>query len=80
MEHLYLDGLEQNTPSNLLALLFRFSQVWMMKQKYSILTDMDIEEVGQLSSLISYTRLLRDVSQLPVHNDPVMIYSRRQNQ
>jgi len=52
----------------------------MMKQKYSILTDMDIEEVGQLSSLISYTRLLRDVSQLPVHNDPVMIYSRRQNQ
>jgi len=50
----------------------------MMKQKYS--TDMDIEEVGQLSSLISYTRLLRDVSQCPVHNDPVMIYSRRQNQ
>lgn len=38
------------------SLLFKFSQVWMPKQKYSILTDMDIEEVGHLPSFVSCMR------------------------
>lgn len=55
----FSNGLEQSTPHNLLvfgSLLFKFLQVWMLKQKYSILTDMDIEEVGHLPSFISCMR------------------------
>jgi hypothetical protein len=52
----------------------------MLKLKYNILTDMDIEEVCNLSSLIGHMRKLRDISEFPIHNDPVMIYSRWQNQ
>jgi hypothetical protein len=52
----------------------------MLKLKYIILTDMDIEEVCNLSSLIGHMRKLRDISDFPIHNDPAMIYSRWQNQ
>lgn len=56
LEHIFR---QHRVPSNLRAfavLLSTFSQIWMVKVKHIILTDMDIEEVWHLSSLIGYMR------------------------